>query len=63
MGQDVVGLKATEASSLVAWSQEVIKGRKRRRDRVVGSMLHRGWVYPLMSRDPGLKILGLTMGG
>lgn len=58
MGQDVVQLWAAEASR----SPEVVKGGKRRQDRVVRSTLHRGWVYPFMSRDPGLKTVRLTMG-
>lgn len=51
MGQDVVGVWAAEASSLVAQSPEVAKGGKRRRDRVVGSTLHRGCVCPLKPWD------------
>lgn len=42
MGQDVVGLWAAEASSLMAYGGGVVKGEKRRQDGVVGSMIHRG---------------------
>lgn len=51
-GQDVVGLWAAEASCLVAQSPEVVKGGKRGQVMLVGSTLHKGWVYPPDVRGP-----------
>lgn len=69
MGQDVVGLWAAEASSLMAHGvikmgeEMALPGGKEHTSRRLGVWPFRKSQNPLMSRNPRPKALGLTVGG